>query len=137
MELWFSSLAALASALQVAFTPGAKAALHGRLAADMRMLWARFEQAGEEWSHQQCDTFTAKILELEVGESAQLGALVIQCENEIALANGRLKEIRELGFLRSLLKHWWNFDVTTIPLISESKVKIMRSQTDSQPPTQG
>lgn len=134
IELFFSFLAALAATLQVAFTPGAKAAMHGRLAGEMRRLWARFEQAGEEWTHQQCDTFTAAILELEAGESAQLGALVTQCENEIALATGRFKDIRELGFRRSLLKHWWNFDVTAIPLIKRQKVEAMRTHIDSQNP---
>ena len=78
IELWFSLVAAVSACFQVAFTPGAKATLHKQLAADMRRLWSSFEEAGEEWSHEQCDSFTAKMLSLEAGESAPLGALAIQ-----------------------------------------------------------
>lgn len=134
IELWFSLIAAIAACFQVAFSPGAKATLHKQLAADMRRLWSSFEQAGEEWSHKQCDTFAAELLSLEAGESAQLGALVTQCENEIALATGRFEDIRELGLWRSLWMHLWNFDVTTIELLSAEKVQVMRRYMQSQPP---
>lgn len=126
-ELWTAIIAAVASSIAVAFTPANKARTHGQLAAEMRRLWAQCEKAGEEWTHEECDEFTAAILNTEAGEAAQLGALVAQCENEIAVASGHLENIRELRWWRSLLMHWWNFDTTCLKRISEKKLEEMRS----------
>lgn len=133
-ELWMTLIAAIASSVAVAFTPGSKARVHGQLAAEMRRLWAQCEKAGEDWTHEQCDEFSAEILNKEAGEAAQLGALVTQCENEIAVATGHLENIRELGWWRSLLKHWWNFDTTCLKQISSSKIDAMRNRSISPAP---
>lgn len=127
-ELWAALVAAVASSVAVAFNPGTKARVHGQLATDLRRLWSRCEKAGEEWSHEQCDEFTAEVLSIEAGEAAQLGALVAQCENEIAVASGDIEHIRELGWWRSLLMHWWNFDTTCLKPIGEARLQPLRNR---------
>lgn len=127
LELMLTLMAAFASTIQVAYTPGTKAGLHRQLAADMKRLAARFEEAGEEWSTAQCDKFSAEMLNLEAGESAPLGALVVQCANEIALADGRFQDIRELGPVQAALMHWFDFDVTSLKPIGPERIAALRA----------
>jgi hypothetical protein len=76
-----------------------------------------------------CNQFAARVLQAEVGETAQLGALVVQCENEICVAAGQPENVRELGFWRTLLMHWWNFDPTKIPRIKPEKLLALYGST--------
>lgn len=132
LELILALIAAIASCIQVAYSPGTKASLHRQLAADMKRLAAKFEEAGEDWSHATCDRFTAELLNLEAGESATLGALATQCANEIALAEGRFEEIRELGPLQSFFMHWYAFDVTGLKPIDAGHVASLRKNSAPQ-----
>lgn len=135
LELILALIAAIASCIQVAYTPATKASLHRQLAADMKRLAAKFEEVGEDWSHSDCDRFTAELLNLEAGEAAPLGALVTQCANEIALADGRFEDIRELGPLQSLFKHWYAFDVTSLKPIDAGRAAELRARSAPQKQT--
>lgn len=131
IELWMALAAAIGSCIQVAYTPGAKASIHRQIASDMKRLASRFEEAGEEWSDAQCDKFTAELLNLEASEPAPLGALVVQCENEVAIASGRFEDIRELKPLQAFFMHWWNFDVTMLKPISSDRAAALRARLPS------
>lgn len=132
LELILAFVATAAACVQVAYTPGTKASLHKQLSADMKRLAARFEETGEDWSTSDCNKFTAELLNLEAGEAAPLGALVVQCANEIALAQGRFNDIRELEWWRSLLMHWIDFDVTTLKPISKERIAAIQAGSTPQ-----
>ena len=76
-----------------------------------------------------------------MGETATLGALVVQCENEIAIAIGQPERVRELGLWRSILKNWIDFDTTRIPQIGAGAARAIRraqrTLTPSVPPLGG
>ena len=127
-EVWLTAVAAVMSAVATAYSPGSKARGHGQIASNMRRLWAECEAAGENWSQEQCDAFSARVLLAEDGETAQLGALVVQCENEIARSVDNLEGVRELGWWRSLWKHWWNFDTCDLRPLSTPRVAELRQR---------
>lgn len=126
LELVLALIAAVSSCLQVAYTPGAKAAVHRQLAADMKRLVARCEEAGQQWTDAQCNKFTAELLTLEAGEAAPLGALVVHCANQIALAEGRFEDMRDLGHWRTACMNWYDFDTTILKPISAGRVAALR-----------
>lgn len=125
LELTLSLIAAVSSCLQVAYTPGAKAAVHRQLAADMKRLAARCEEAGQAWTDADCNRFTAELLTIEAGEAAPLGALVVHCANQVALAEGRYHDMRELGF-RTLFMNWYDFDITSLKPLSPERLAALQ-----------
>jgi hypothetical protein len=135
LELVLTGLAAVMAAVAVSYSPGARARLHGQLASDFRKLWAEMVGAGEEWSAEQCDKFEAKLLLAESSEPPAMAALVTQCENEIALAEGQPRRIRVLGW-RGWLMHFWNFDATGLQLIDPEKAdKLLPPQPPESRPS--
>ena len=128
LEVWLAGVAAAMSAVSIAYSPGLKARTHGQIAANMRRLWSQCEAAGEAWTSEQCDQFTANVLLAEEGEPAQLGALVVQCENEIARSLDHVEGVRELSWWPSLWKHWWNFDTTGLTPLSAARVAELRQR---------
>jgi hypothetical protein len=127
LELTLGAMTALFAMVAMVYAPGIKARMHGQLGSDFRKLWADCIAAGEDWKAEQCDSFAARVLQIEVGEPPTLAALVTQCENEIAVAEGQPDRIRVLGRWRSFWKHWWNFDTTALPLLDKAKVRAMLS----------
>lgn len=131
LELTLALVATVSSCLQVAYTPGTRAALHRQLASEMKRLVARCEEAGQEWADADCNKFTAELLTLEAGEAAPLGALVVHCANQIALAEGRFQDIRDLGHWRIFFMNWYDFDVTGLKPIEAARISALRA--DSGP----
>lgn len=121
LELGVTLATAILSVITIVYVPSAKAKAHGQLAAEMRRLLVECEAAGEHWGEAQCNLFGSRVLQAEVGETAQLGALVVQCENEIAVALGQPERVRKLGMWRSLWKHWFDFNVTGLRFLTEKE----------------
>lgn len=126
-ELTLTAITAALSAFAVAYAPGSKARLHAQLASDFRKVWADCVGAGEDWEMKQCDGFEAKALQAEVGEPPALGALILQCENEIAVAEGQPERIRVLTRRQRWFMHLWNFDTTSCPYIDSARAEKLRA----------
>ncbi len=128
LGVWLTAGAAVLSVASFTYVPAVKARLHGQIASNMRRLWADCLKAGEAWTHELCDDFESRALLEEEGEPAQLGALVAQCENEIAVSVDHLEGVRVRGWWRKLLMHWCDFDTTYLKPLSAEKIKEMRQR---------
>jgi len=113
-ELWFMATTAAVSMIQLAYAPGAHAKQHAQLATEYHNLWAEGIAVGEVWSNEECNALQSRSLKIGAAEPPQLGAVVVLCENEIAMAAGQASKVRELPLYMRLLKHLWNFDVTSL-----------------------
>lgn len=113
-ELWFMATTAAVSMIQLAYAPGAHAKQHAQLATEFHNLWAEGIAIGEEWTPEECNTLQSRALKIGAAEPPQLGAVVVLCENEIAMAAGQPSKVRALPIYMRLLKHLWNFDVTSL-----------------------
>lgn len=137
IELTLAAISAALSAFAVAYSPGAKARLHAQLASDFRKVWADCVGTGEQWEERHCDGFEAKALQAEVGEPPALGALVVQCENEIAIAEGQPERVRVLNWCQRWFKQVWNFDTTACPYIDREKAEGLRPPASRARPADG
>ncbi|MFT7775675.1 hypothetical protein [Roseateles sp.] len=110
--------AALATAalsiIPLVFTPAEKARRHSQAAADYRRLLAEIELAGEHWSEEQANVFASRERELGAGEPASLSALVIHCQNQLAISRNKLKSVIPLKWYERLLMQWIDFDANRI-----------------------
>lgn len=113
-ELWFMAATAAVSMIQLAYAPGAHAKQHAQLATEYHNLWAEGVAMGEVWSHVECDAMQSRALKIGAAEPPQLGAVIVLCENEIAMAAGQATKVRALPLYMRMLKHLWNFDVTNL-----------------------
>ena len=114
IDLAVSIVTAFLSLLPLVFNPAEKARRHGQLAAEYRRLRADAERAGHYWTEEQCDHFASRALDIEVAEAPPLGALVIKCQNELAIALGRPSDTYPLRFYESWFAQLWNFDAGAI-----------------------
>lgn len=109
---WFALAAAIASILPLVFGFAESARTHSRLKSSFSNVLAAMYKAGIEFSEDQLAFFRSQVAELEAVEPAPLGAVVIQCENEIATAEG--KAVYPLRWWEKLGMHFYNFDATAI-----------------------
>ena len=128
-EVILTAAAATLSVVAISYVPGSKARLHAQIAVNMRRLWAECLASGEDWSSERCAEFESRTLLAEEGEPAQLGALVTQCENEIAVSVDNLEGVRVLSRWQSWFKHWWNFDTTRLRCLSTKEIVEIRGRT--------
>jgi len=112
--LYFVAAAAVVSMFQLAYAPAARARQHAQLATDYQSLWSESIVLGEVWSAQTCDTVQSKWLRIGTSSPPQLGALVVDCENEIAIAYGSRENVRVIPVYMHALKHIWNWNTTTL-----------------------
>jgi hypothetical protein len=113
-ELWFVAAAAVVSMFQLAYAPAARARQHAQLASDYQSLWSESVAVGEFWSAQMCDSVQSKWLRIGTSSPPQLGALVVDCENELALAYDSKENIRRLPLHMRAFKHLWNWNTTSL-----------------------
>lgn len=109
---WFALVAALASILPLVFGFAEQARRHAQLKNNFSTILASMYKKGTEWDEPQFSAFRSEVAELESGEPAALGALVIQCENEIATAEK--KNTYQLKWWEAIFMHLYNFDATAI-----------------------
>jgi len=121
VDVWVAAFTAILSLVPVIFNPAEKARRHGQGAAEFRRLLAEFERTGEHWTQQQCDHFAGRVIELEATEPAPLSALVIDCQNQLAIASGEPDNRVELTWWEGMLKHWWDFDASKIEARANAK----------------
>lgn len=108
VDMWASAITAVLSIIPLVFNPSEAAKKHTELAFQFRKLLAEFERAGLHWRVDQCDEFTAKLVEQEATEPASLSALVAHCQNELNLASDGPQV--NLNWFQSLMKHLIPFD---------------------------
>lgn len=113
-ELWLVGAAAVISMIQLAYSPAARARQHAQLASDYQVLWAEAAARGEHWTDEDCNSFQSKSLRIGATSPPQLGALVVDCENELALAYGAPSEVRRVPIYMRWLKHVWNWDISRL-----------------------
>jgi RNAse (barnase) inhibitor barstar len=109
---WFALGAAVASLLPLVFGFAEQARKHGQLKSGFNTILSALYQAGVELDEAAITQFKAQVADLEAGEPAALGALVIQCENEIATAEK--KRAYPLTLWERAWMHFYNFDPTAI-----------------------
>lgn len=122
-ELWLVGAAAVVSMIQLAYSPAARARQHAQLASDYQVLWAEAAARGEHWTDEDCNSFQSKSLRIGATSPPQLGALVVDCENEIALAYGSPNEVRHVPFYMRWLKHVWNWDISRLSAVTQFSSK--------------
>ena len=103
---------AIISAGALVYGPAAKARRHSELARDYRLLEADVVEQ-TDWSADKLAKFNSRYSRLEASEPAALGALVTQCHNELAAAQGSREHITPLRWYERLLKNWFDFDQST------------------------
>lgn len=108
---WFALAAAVASILPLVFGWSSRANHHAVLAADHRRLLARIVGAGYVLPEQTLVELSAAFMEIEAGEGASLGALVVHCQNEKAIAAGHAASVVPLTIIQRLTMHVWDWSV--------------------------
>jgi len=114
VDVYVAAGTAVLALVPLVFAPADKARKHGQAAAEFRRLLADCERSGERWTEAVCDQFAGQVLELEATEPAPLAALVIDCQNQLAIANGKPEERVRLTVVERWFKHWWDFDASAI-----------------------
>lgn len=114
VDVTVAAIAAVLSLVPVVFNPADKARKHGQAAAEFRRLLAECERAGERWGEQACDQFAGRVVELEASEPAPLSALVLDCQNQLAIASGKPEDRVTLTWFERWFKHWLDFDASLI-----------------------
>lgn len=109
---WFALAAALASILPLVFGFAEQARRHANLKSGFSNILAAIYKTGIELTESQFVDFRSQVAELEAGEPAPLGALVVQCENEIATAEKT--KTYPLTFWETMFMHLYSFDATAI-----------------------
>ncbi len=105
LEVWISAGVAALALVPLVFNPAQKARHHALLAMEFRRLLADCEHAGEHWEEARCNQMTGRALEIEAAEPAPLAALVADCQNQLALAEGGSPPAR-LRWHETMLKNW-------------------------------
>lgn len=117
-------LAAVASILPLVLGLSERARLHGQLKAQFKSILADMYAVGVEWTEEQLSAFKGRVAKAESGEPASLSALVIHCQNEIAVAHH--KEFYPLKWWEIALMHFYGFNGARI---------VARGPRDSVPPS--
>lgn len=108
IDLAVAATTAVLSLVPLVFNPAMKARHHAQLAGEFRRLQADCERAGQRPTEAQCDEFTSRMVDIAAAEPMPMAALVADCQNQLALANGE-GPVAHLGPLQGLLKHWVDF----------------------------
>ncbi len=108
---WLGVVTAAASILPVVFAPAQAARLHSDLAKSFRQLLAECELKGEYWEMEDCNRFMSRLIEIEIEESAPLGALLADCHNHVAMASGDRSNLIRLSWWHRVFMQVWSFDV--------------------------
>lgn len=103
---------AVASILPLVFAWASRSNRHAAHAGDYRRLLADVVSTGYELTEPQLTAYRAKCAQLEHAEDASLGALVVQCQNEMAIARGHHESVIPLRFHHRLFMHVWDWDIS-------------------------
>ncbi len=106
-----AALITVSSTISLVVGYAKKARAHADLAKAFVALEAQIVSKGV-FDAPQADRFEADVLRLEMNEPRSLGALVRICQNEIATARGKVRDIQPVSWWRRLLAHVYDFDMT-------------------------
>jgi hypothetical protein len=112
---WLGLVAAGASIAPLVFAWSSRANKHAVLGGDHRRLLAQMAAAGDTLEDTQITAFKARLLDIEADERAALGALVVQCQNEMAVAQGHPEHVKPLTFWQRMTMHVWDWDFPSTP----------------------
>lgn len=118
---WFALAAAVASILPMVFSWSTRANQHAILSADHKRLLARIVGAGHALTERQVTDFSAELRTIEAAEGASLGALVVQCQNELAIAAGKPRSVVPLRWWQRATMHCWDWHVELPELSDKDK----------------
>lgn len=107
----FALIAAVASVLPLVFLWSSRSNKHATLAAEHRRLHAVVMADGFDLSEEKLVQYRSQLLTTEANERASLGALVVHCQNEMAIAAGHPANIVPLKWYQRALMHAWDFTV--------------------------
>ncbi|MBT9514970.1 MAG: hypothetical protein IV104_21725 [Acidovorax sp.] len=105
-------IAAVSSILPLVFGFAERARAHGQLKANFQSILADMYGVGLELSEEQLSEFRSRVAKIEAGESSSLAALVIHCQNEIAVA--REQPVFALSIWEKCFMHFYSFDAVAI-----------------------
>ena len=111
---WFALGAAIFSIAQLVFAYADRARDHAALVTEFKRLLSDIHKRPMRLGEEDIQTFRGRVAELEAGERATLGALVIHCENELKQADGQIERIYPLTKVEMLFMHFWAFNATDI-----------------------
>jgi len=109
---WFALVAAVASILPLVFGFAEQARRHAHLKSGFSSVLAAMYKTAIELNEDQFADFRSQVAELEAVEPAPLGALVVQCANEIATSERQ--KTYPLTLWERIFMHLYNFDATAI-----------------------
>lgn len=105
---WLALIAAIAAILPLVLGFSDRARVHGQIKAQFKSIMAAMYAAGVEWTEVQLSDFKAQVAKIESGEPPSFAALVIHCQNEIAV--GRRQKVYPLSGWEVLWMHLYSFD---------------------------
>lgn len=86
---------------------------HKELAEAYAELLAKMEAAGENCTMADLNQWHSELQKLNAKEPPTLGTLVVLCQNEIAIAEGKPDSVVPVNFYKQLFANWRDFHVAT------------------------
>jgi len=98
------------SALSLVFSFSDRSKRHSELAMNYRTVIAEIEAKGRHnFTAEDADAWSAKLCTLDAKEPPALSALIVLCQNELAIAKGHPGHVHRQNFLvRSILAHFFD-----------------------------
>jgi hypothetical protein len=107
--LRIAGLITVTSAFSLVFSFSERSRRHAELAKTYRQVIAEIVAKGEtSFSEQDANQWMAKLCGLEATEPPTLSALVVLCQNELAIARGHKDYVRPLNFFERSLAHFFD-----------------------------
>ncbi len=111
VDRWFALVAAVASVLPLVFLWSSRANKHAILAAEHLRLLSSLTADGYDLTEDRLVHYQSQLFAIEANERASMGALVVHCQNEMAIAAGHPESVVPLGFWRRATMHAWDWAV--------------------------
>jgi len=112
--IWIALAITVTSALSLVFGLSESARRHAELARSFRLLEAKIASKGErDFTEADLAAWESETRTLESMEPAALGALVVDCQNELAIAGNRRGDVVKVPLWALALKNWCDWNPST------------------------
>jgi len=108
---WAALVAAIGSVMPLVFGFSERARDHAQLAIEYRRLLAEVRKLGARLTETQLTEMNGRFASLEVTERASLGALVVDIQNEMAIAAGHSDRVVRLTWYQRTFMHFIDFHI--------------------------